>query len=178
MTTNIETILSGLNKANQKIDDLKKRGVFFGEELVILAQNPGIAALWKQLGIASQIVDGEFEQVRPDETQDFFDIAILLGPFDVESRSEKGSFLFYVDDRTVDALAVYQEARNLCLKQLAECTEGLVECLNEIGCKEEATKMLAETLKICPGSEELLALQEEWRLLEEGGTLEDKKESP
>jgi len=169
MTTNIEIILSGLEKANQKIDDLKKRGVFFGEELAILAQNPGIAALWKQLGIASQIVDGEFEQVRPDETQDFFDIAILLGPFDVESRSEKGAFLFYVDDRTVDALVVYQEARNLCLKQLAECTEGLVECLTEVGRKEESESILKETLTVCPGSEELRALLEEMQSQVKGG---------
>lgn len=153
-----ESLLASIDKSTHKIEELRERGVLAtNNELALLSQNPGIAELWKIIAILIQGVDSdEFEQLSLEDVQDFLEISTGLGPTDVEARSELGSFLYAVSDQTADALVIFREARALCLKQLAECTAGMADCLIEMGQKEEARTILEQTLPLCPDSEELL----------------------
>ncbi len=152
-----ESLLTSIDKASHKLEELRERGVLAADnELALLSQNPGIAELWKIIAILIQAArDDEFEQFTLEDVQDFYEISAGLGPCDVEMGSELGYFLYAVNDQTADALEIFRKARTLCLKQLAECTAGMADCLLEMGKVKEAHTILEQTIVICPDSEEL-----------------------
>ncbi len=167
-----EALQEALTKATLKLQDLEgKRALPIDEEMSFLFQNPGFSELWKRIAIHIQAAEeDDFDGISLGDVEEFLEISMGLSPTDVEARSELGFFLFAVNDETEKALNVFREARNLCLKQLAECTSGMADCLFELGQKEQARKILEQTLTLCPDSEEL---RESLELMAETGPVGD-----
>ena len=167
-----EALSEALTKATHKLQDLEGKKVLpIDEEMSFLFQNPGFSELWKRFAIHIQVADeDDFDRISLEDVEDFLEISMGLSPTDVEARSELGFFLFAVNDETEKALNVFREARNLCLKQLAECTSGMADCLLELGQRDEARKILKQTLTLCQDSEEL---RESLELMAETGPIGD-----